>query len=378
MLQRTICFLSLVLWGAAANAQWDSVTGTVATIGETNEHWFSVRGRDTAFLIDGDAGEVKGTLVLSRFSPAIRPHMAVNRIYSYGSYYSRGYYGDREDVVLIFDASTTEPVGEIPLPPRSAGIGHSGMISLLKDTYLGVWNISPATSFSVTNIRTNEFVTEIATPGCAMIYAIEDGFIMPCSDGSIQYIELTDAGEETERTRSEVFFNTLEDPVFDYAVPAGDGWLFLSLEGQVFEVTVSNGRVLVSEPWSINPPSDGEADINGVKRTNDDDWRISGRQPFAYNHETGYLMTIMHQGGGQETFEDPGTEIWGFNIRTQRRGYRLAAEEGEDFSSVQLTPDADPLMIVTGSEGVGIYHPQSGKKLREVNISGGLIQNLYE
>ena len=320
MFQRTIYILCLVLSCASANAQWDNVTGTVASIGDTNDHWFSVRGRDTAFLIDGDAGEIKGTLILSKFSPAIRPHMSANKIYSYGSFYSRGYYGDREDVVLIFDASTTVPIAEIPLPPKTAGIGHSGMIALLKDEYLGVWNISPATSFSVTNIQTNEFVTEIETPGCAMIYAIEDGFIMPCSDGTIQYVALTNAGMEGSRVRSESFFNGIEDPIMDYAVKTGDGWMFVSLEGMVFEVTVTNGSVNVSEPWSINPESNGVADINGVMRTDDDDWRIGGRQPFAFNASTGYLMTVMHKGGGQETFEDPGTEIWAFNIRTKRRG----------------------------------------------------------
>ena len=378
MLQRTIYLVSLVLCCASANAQWDSVTGTVASIGETNEHWFSVRGGETAYLIDGDAGVVKGTLVLSRFSPAIRPHMSANRIYSYGSFYSRGYYGDREDVVLIFDASSTVPVGEIALPPKSAGIGHSGMIALLKDRHLGVWNITPATSFSVTDIQTNEFVTEIATPGCAMISAIEDGFIMPCSDGTVQYVELTDAGQETERTRSEVFFDPLTDPVMDYAVPAGDGWLFVSLDGLVYQVTVANGRVLVTEPWDINPESDGVADINAVERTNDDSWRIGGRQPFAYNHATGYFMAIMHEGGGQETFEDPGTEIWAFNIRTQRRGFRLVAEEGEDFSSLQMTPHAEPPLIATSQGGVRIYQPDSGKLLRHVDVNGGLIQPLYE
>tara|TARA_R110002167_G_scaffold267168_2_gene473857 strand:- start:368 stop:1504 length:1137 start_codon:yes stop_codon:yes gene_type:complete len=378
MLQRTIYILTLCLTCVSANAQWDSVTGTVATIGQTDEHWFSLRGRDTAFLIDGDAGQVKGTLTLSSFSPAVRPHMSANKIYAYGSFYSRGYYGDREDVVLIYDASTTIPVAEIPIPAKAAGIGHSGMISLLKDKFLGVWNITPATSFSLVNVETNEFIGEIATPGCAMIYAIRDGFIMPCGDGTIQYVELTDAGVETERTRSEVFFNPMEDAVLDYAVPAGEGWMFMSMDGLVYKVTVENGRVIVSSPWTINPESDGVADVNGVMRTNDDDWRLGGRQPFTYNDATKELFVVMHKGGGQETFEDPGSEVWAFNTRTQRRGYRLEAEEGDNFSSVQITQDADPILILSGNGGVRIYEPNSGQKLREIDVSGGLIQNLYD
>ncbi len=378
MLQRTIYILSLFLTCASANAQWDSVVGTVATIGETNEHWVSVRGRDTAFLIDGDAGEVKGTLTLSSFSPAIRPHMSANKIYAYGSFYTRGYYGDREDVVLIFDASTTIPIAEIPIPAKAAGIGHSGMISLLKDKFLGIWNITPATSFTLTNIQTNEVVGEIATPGCAMIYALQDGFIMPCGDGTIQYIELSEEGAEIERIRSDVFFNVMEDPILDYAVPAGDGWMFVSMDGLVYEVSVENGEVLVTEPWTINPESNDIADINGVKRTVDDDWRLGGRQPFTYSEFTKELFVVMHKGGGQETFEDPGSEVWAFDTVTQRRGYRLEAEEGDNFSSIQITQDMDPILIVSGNGGVRIHEPKSGKKLREIDIGGGLIQNLYD
>lgn len=378
MFQRTIYILSLLLTCASAHAQWDSVTGTVATIGETDEHWFTVKGRGTGFIIDGDAGEVKGTLVLSDFTTALRPLMSQNKIFAYGSYYTRDYYGDREDIVLVLDASTTLPILEIPIPPKAAGLGHAGAISLLKEKYLAVWNITPATSISLVDIERNEFVGEIALPGCAFVYAIADGFIMPCGDGTIQYLEITDEGTETERTRSEQFFNVLEDPILDYAVPTADGWMFISMDGLVYEVTVNNGRVLVSDPWTINPESDGIADINGVKRTNDDDWRLSGRQPFTYSAANEELFVLMHKGGGQETFEDPATEVWAFNTRTQRRGYRLEAEEGETFSSIQITQDEDPILIVGGSAGIEIYKPTSGKKLREIDVNSGQIQNLYD
>ena len=85
----------------------------------------------------------------------------------------------------------------------------------------------------------------------------------------------------------------------------------------MFEVTVDGGSVVVSEPWSINPPDEEDAvDLNGVPIEPDDDWRIGGRQPFAYNAENNLLVTLMHEGGGQETFEDAGTEIWAFNVGT--------------------------------------------------------------
>lgn len=381
MLKRSIIFWATLSLSFGANAQeWDSVVGDTLTVGETDPHWVSVRGQHKAYLVDADAGEVAGILTLSMFSPAVRPHMDKGRIYSYGSYYSRTYYGDRTDIVLVFDANTTEPVAEIEIPAKSAGIGHSGMIGLINDRFVGVWNITPGMSVSLVDTEDNSFLREISTPGCSGVFPLDEGFLMTCADGNLQYIELDDNGDEVVRERSREFFNVIEDPVYDYAVPSGEGWIFMSLEGQVYEATLDGDRVEVSEPWSINPPDDeSRPDLNGIVIEPDDNWRIGGRQPFAFNAETGILVTVMHEGGGQETFEDAGTEIWGFNWNTKRRGYRLEMEGDTRVSSVQLTQDDEPLLIV-GPSGADLQvrEARSGALLREIkDLSGGLIQNLH-
>jgi methylamine dehydrogenase heavy chain len=307
------------------------------------------------------------------FSPALAPDLDRNRIYAYGSFYTRTYYGERTDVVLFFDATTMLPVAEVEIPAKSAGIGHSGMIGLVNDRFLGVWNITPAMSVSIVDVEDEEFVTEISTAGCAMVYPIEDGFLMPCGDGTLQYITLDRSGEEASRVRSEVFFDVEEDAIFDYAVPTADGWMFLSFDGQVFTAGIDDGEVIVSEPWSIFQPATED------EESPDEGWRIGGRQPFAYNAATGVLVTLMHEGGGQETFEDPGTEIWGFNVNTQRRGYRLVLPEEDMATGVQLTADAEPLLLVAPDESntLGIYEGTSGRLLREMpEMNGGLMQNL--
>jgi methylamine dehydrogenase heavy chain len=203
---------------------------------------------------------------------------------------------------------------------------------------------------------------------------------MACGDGRVQYLRLNRRGEEAGRLRSDVFFDVASDPVYDYAVPTDDGWLFMTLDGKVFEVTVEGDDVVVSEPWSINPPDEENAvDLNGVPIPPDDDWRMGGRQPFAYNAEHGMLFVLMHQGGGQETFEDPGTEIWAFNATTKRRGYRLALEDGIKASGVQVTRDSEPLLILSpsGSDDVMIHDALSSRHLLDVTeVGDGLIQNL--
>lgn len=379
MIKRLVFLLIAAVSAVTANAQqWDTVVGDALEVGETGPHWFSVRGGEIAYLINGDTGRVGGTLTLSSFSPAVRPHMDRGLIYAYGSFYSRNTYGDRLDLLIAYDVNTTLPVTEIEIPTKAAGIGHSGMIGLIRDSFVGVWNITPGISVSIVNIDTNEFVAEISTPSCAGIYPVATGFIMACADGRAQLIELDDTGAEIGRRRSEVFFDLLEDPVYDYAVPSEDGWIFMSLEGMVYEVTVVGGEVLVSEPWSINPPDSENPDRNGIVIEADDDWRIGGRQPFAYSPDTGILATVMHKGGGQETFEDAGTEIWAFNVATQRRGYRLAVDEGQTIRSVQMTLDEDPLMLLATGSNIEIRTPRTGALLRVVeDISGGLIQNLY-
>lgn len=381
MMRRVIATIALFSAGFAAHAQqYDSVVGEVLELDEPTAHWFAHRSSDTAYLIDGDEGSVEGTLPLSMFSPAIEPHVSEGRIYSYGSFYTRTYYGDRTDVVLIFDLETAQPIGEVEIPPKSAGLGHSGMIGLIDERFIGVWNITPAMSVSLVDIEDEEFISEISTPGCAGVYAIERGFLMACGDGRAQYLRLNRSGEEAARVRSDVFFDVAEDPVYDYAVPTANGWLFLTLEGMVYEVTVDGDSVVVSEPWSINPPDEENAvDMNGVPIEPDDEWRIGGRQPFAYNAENNLLVTLMHEGGGQETFEDAGTEIWAFNMNTQRRGFRMELEEDIEANGVQLTRDAEPLLLLSpsGSDDLMIYDGLTGRHLRDVTeVGSGLIQNL--
>jgi methylamine dehydrogenase heavy chain len=363
-----------------STSPYDAIIGETRLLGTPDAHWFAAVGRNIAYLIDGDAGEVRGSLTLSNFTPALAPALDDDRIYAYGSFYTRGSYGEREDIVQVFDLQTTLPVNEVPIPPKSAGIGHSGMIGLIAGRFIGVWNITPAMSVSLVDTVEERFLAEISTPGCAGVYPLAAGFLMACGDGRAQYLRLDAAGSEVARSRSEVFFSTSDDPVFDYAVPTDRGWLFLSLEGQLFEVTVDGDSVAVSAPWSINPADEpGATDINGVALAADDDWRVGGSQPFAYNAATGLLVTLMHQGGGQETFEDAGTQIWAFSTRTQRRGYVITLDEGQQASAVQLTGDDQPLLLVSlrGSGELQLRDGLSGRLLRRMaDVDAGKLQRL--
>ena len=86
----------------------------------------------------------------------------------------------------------------------------------------------------------------------------------------------------------------------------------------------------------------------------------------------------MHDGGGQETFEKPGTELWIYNMITGNRGVRI--ELGEDVTArgVLLTPGDDPLLLLATSDGLQVRNPRSGRLLRTVENVSGTMQALYE
>ncbi len=360
------CCLSLLLALpalSAADQQWDSIRGAVVTAGEPDVHWFTLRNGHTGHVFDAATGESQGTLTLSMFSPALRPHLDAGFVYTYGSFYSRTYYGDRTDAVIFYDIATMSPVDEVIIPPKSAGIGHSGMIGLIDDRFVGVWNITPGMSVSIVDVVDRSFVGEISTPGCATVYPLGRGFFMICGDGALQYVGLDETGAESARMRSAEFFSVEDDAIYDYAVPTADGWLFVSMEGLVFEATLVDDEIRVSEGWSIVSDED-----------RDEGWRIGGRQPFAYNAATGIFMTLMHKGGGQETYKEPGTELWAFNLQTQRRGYRR--ELTNPSRNIALTRDADPVVLVVGTKPneVDVRNAQSGRLLRTITEVGGLVQ----
>lgn len=375
---RILALAAALATSGAANAQWDTVIGETSVIEGFDRYWVTVRRGDTIFLVDTDEGIVRGTLNASSFSPALAPRMHAGLIYGYGSFYSRGRVGDRTDLVTIYDAATATAVSEVEIPPRSAGIGHPGMMGLVRDRFAAVWNITPATSVSLVDVESETFVGEISLPSCSGIYPQDQGWISVCGDGTAQYIQVNDAGQETRRIQSRVFFDVFTDPVYDYSVPAADGWMFMSFDGLLRKITLEGDNLQVTEAFDINPENDGIADVNGVVPRNDDNWRIGGSQPFSYHDGEALLVTLMHEGGGQETFEKAGTEVWGYNMITGNRGYRL--ELGDDVTArgVLLTPGDDPLMILSTSDGMQVRDPRSGRLLRTIDNMTGTMQSLYE
>jgi len=115
-------------------------------------------------------------------------------IYLAETYYARGVRGERTDVVTVYDATTLRPLAEIGIPPHRAEWYPGNGANALSDDgrFMAVFNLTPATSVSVVDVRARHFTAEIATPGCAVVYAAGPRrFVMLCANGGLLSVTLT-------------------------------------------------------------------------------------------------------------------------------------------------------------------------------------------
>ncbi len=331
--------------------------------------WFIVKSSSgPAYLYDGADGEMLGLLSLTDWTPAVEPNVRRGEIYAAETYYSRGIRGERSDVVTVYDLKTLTPVAEIKVPNKIAAlVPFRHYIGLLDDArHLAVFNLTPAQSVTIVDVRDRQFVGEISTPGCALIMPSPDrSFLMMCGDGSLQLIRLDRRGAEVARVRSDVFFSVEKDPIFDRPVKTDGGWSLVSFDGNVFDVSVEDDTINVSESWSILDKDKEE--MAG--------WRIGGSQVMTLHRGTGLLYTLMHK-GKKDTHDDAGTEIWVYDKQAKRRIGRI--ELKDPVRMLYVSQEDKPTLIVGTQAGkIQMFEGRALKLIRTIDQPGaypGLLQ----
>jgi methylamine dehydrogenase heavy chain len=314
-----------------------------------------------AHLVDGDTGRFLGQLNTGyMFMSLVLPSHG-REIYAVETYFSRGTRGDRTDVVTFYDPGTLGPIHEVVIPSKKAsGVPQPAYYALTDDDrFLLVYNYTPAQSVSVVDLEERQFVTEIDTAGCALVYpGGARRFHMLCGNGGMLTVTLNDDGTSTSKARSAAFFDPVTDPVTEKAVRYGDRWLFVSTEGYVHPVDVSGEAPGFGEKWSLVDDKDRSSS-----------WRIGGLQHLAVHRSTGRLYSLMHQ-GGVDTHKDPGNEIWVYDLATKKRVQRI--ETADLASSIQVSNDPEPLLftVFLGRPALDVYDARSGKHLRSVEPLG--------
>ena len=288
------------------------------------QHWFWLWGNRAPSMIDGrallfdDSGNMLGQLDTGFWFNSLLPAPARNELFSVETYFSRGTRGERSDLVTVYDPLTLSPKREIAIPAkRINALGNTG-VSVLSDDerFLLVLNYTPAQSISIVDLDTDRFVGEVETPGCASIYpAGKRDFYSICGDGSFLHLRLDDQGQVLLKERSQPLFDPLQDLLSTAASRIGDTWYFVSRENYVYAVQMSADQLQLSNKWSLLSADERE-----------DDWRISGVQHTAVHIDSGRLFVLMHQGAAQ-TFQEPGTHVWVYDVQAAQKVQALKLEE---------------------------------------------------
>ena len=345
------------------------IFGKVATIPETpHPHWVwiydmaaSSMPDGRAYLYDGDTARLLGMLNTGYSFNALNIPGHYREVYSAETYYARTTRGERTDVVSIYDPSKPSFVADVEIPPKRASTIPRLADSALTDDdrFMAVFNLTPAASLSIVDVEQRRFAGEVMTPGCAMAYGAGDRrFFALCSDGSLLLLNLTDEGAQASAQRSEPFFNALEDPILETGVRHGDTWYFLSVLGKVHPVEFSADGPVFSDTWWYLDEKDRAAN-----------WRIGGMQAVTLHKATQRLYILMHQGDFY-SYEDPGPEIWVYDLETRARVEKFSTRQ--QSISIAVSQDNSPLLytITEDLSSLDIYDASSGEYLRSAGELG--------
>jgi methylamine dehydrogenase heavy chain len=327
---RGMAFLIVCLlapWAAIA-AGAAGVPVEKAAVGILPDHsgkdWFWVWGNNAPSQVDGRAllfdgnGRNLGQLNTGFWPNNLIPSRKRSELYSVETYFGRGLRGQRTDVVTVYDGRTLSPLQEIAIPPRRMNALGSTGLSVISDDerFLLVLNYTPAQSISVVNLAVGQFVTEFETPGCASIYpAGARDFYSICGDGSFLHVRLDDAGRPVLRQRTARMFDPVDDFLTTAASRNGSLWYFVSKQNNAYALQMTPAGVRRAGKWSLTSAAERK-----------DGWRISGVQHTALHRDSGRLFVLMHR-GGPDTQQEPGTEVWVYDVKTQGRIERIKLEE---------------------------------------------------
>ena len=380
--------LVLALVSPASRAQIPVEKAGLASLGDhVGKGWFWVGGNRAPSQIDGrfflfdEQGKMLGQLNNGFWPNSILAAKQGDDIYAAETYFARGVRGERTDVVTVYDGKTLLAKREVRLPPKRATILSSTGLETLSDDgrFMLVFNYTPAQSLSVVDVTNSRFITEIETPGCASMYpAGNRDFYLICGDGGLLHLRLGDDGQPTLKERVAPLFDPIKDFLITAASRNGNLWYFVSRQQNVYAIEMTASGAKVTAKWSMLTESERKKD-----------WRYSGVQTTAIHRASNRLYVLMHE-GDEKTNQEPGTEVWVFDLKTQKKISSISMDEQTlsiavsqaetpklytiDFIVpmpylamlwVYLTQGTDGIYRVM-QQAVSIYDTGNGKRLQHV------------
>ena len=362
----------VLLVSGLVSAQTFDRPGRVETIPAAQRDWVFV----DSSLVDVSDDQLLG--IFSLDGAGVTPPSIVltddGRVFAPESFRTRGNRGERTDVVTVFDPSTLAVAAEVVIPAKRALMSPLDGATALTDNrrFLAVYNLTPAQSISIVNTESLEFVGEISTPGCSLVFGAGDlRYFMLCANGDLLNVELNADGTERSKARIQGFFNPEEDPLRENGTRYRDQWIFASFEGMARTLDVSGGNPSIGVPWSLLNERD--------RRQN---WRIAGGQNLTVHQASGRLYSIVRR--SSQPLDDPadydGHEIWVYDLATRERidrfegipnrrnsggGGGLGGSSGDGASGIVVTQGANPLLVTAGGGGISVRNALTGEYIHE-------------
>ena len=272
-------------------------------------------------------------------------------------YYDRGTRGKRTEVLTIYDKATLSPIDEIILtgPKRAEVLVSKFVISLIdNERFLLYYSFTPGTFITVVDLEQRKVVNDVQLPTCAGIYPTgARGFSALCGNGSMVSFQLDENGEVTQQGKLEPFFDVDEDALFDRpAIIDGMGY-FPSFRGEVQEIDLNGASARLGAQWSLLSEAEREQG-----------WRPGGAW-LAATDSTGRLYVLMHEGGGEGSHDNPGSEIWVFDPASKTRVQRISL--ALPAIAFDITSGPAPKIATTNIEmNVEVYDARSGEQLNTI------------
>jgi len=313
-----------------------------------------VDGKILIVDVAAESRNFKGIVGASAFA-SFQHSKSRPELYSAQSFYSRGTYGERTDTVVIIDTASLNPIDEIIIPTkRQQVVTQINSFQLTDDERMGlVMNFTPAASVTVLDLVKRKVLGEVAIPGCNFVFPTgKRGFSTLCADGTLATYGLSAEGTVTSSSRTEVFIDIDNDPIFVKNAIVGGITYFPSFRSRVQAVDFRADKPRVLDDWNMVP-----AELHK------ENWRPSGWQVVAGNDEE--LFVLMQANGEDGSHKDGGTEVWVFKPEsgTLNRRIKLAIAG----VSIAVTSSKPAYLVVTNaSMFLDVYEAESGNFLRTI------------
>jgi methylamine dehydrogenase heavy chain len=330
-----------------------------------------------AVLFDADTTDVLGSVETGWEGVKLDIPTNGDLIYNSALYMSRGYHGERTDVLEFFNRKTLEVEGELILPPKAGrGIPNTNHSDISDDDrFLFLTFFTPSSSVGIVDLNSQEYIGEIETAGCAYVMAAGPRrFFSLCGDGSILSVDIDDSGREVSRKRYSGLFDPVADPLHGTAVRSDDTWYFVSHLGVLHTIEVSGEELLHKRLWNT-----------GTSSGNNTAWVPAEMyQNIAFHKDTRRLYVLLGdqdlrpKGGGTDYHRKGGTEVWVFNVDTGKRLSRIKLPE--EMFSIAVSQDKDALLYSASIwiPAVYVFDANSGEQLRKLESSFGSMNTILQ